>query len=89
MAPPYVDEDPEIAMLQEGLDAAENEIRDAVADAYEAQARLSDEPAEALDDIDYTEAEDASTTPELAAMHEEFIPGDEEDVLMMRKLRGI
>ncbi len=84
MAPPYVDEDPELAMLQEGLDAAENEIRDVVADAYEAGARNSDDPQAAFDDIDYTEAEDLSMPPELAALHEESVPEDEEDSVRRR-----
>jgi len=88
MAPPYVDEDPELAMLQEGLDAAENEIRDAVADAYEARARLSDDPQAALDDIDYTEAEEPSVTPELAALHEESVSKAEEDAVRQRLRSG-
>lgn len=79
MAPPYVDEDPDMEMVEQGLETAENETRDAVADAYEASARLSDEPQESLDDIDFTEGEEASTTPELAAMHVETIPTDDED----------
>ncbi len=79
MAPPYIDEDEEIQLVQQGLDAAENEVRDAVADAYEARARLSDDPSEAFDDIDFTEAEDRSTTPELAAIHVEYIPSDERE----------
>jgi hypothetical protein len=87
MAPPYVDEDPELAMLQEGLDAAENEIRDAVADAYEAGARRSDDPQEALNDIDYTEAEEPSVTPELAALHEKSVSKAEDDAVRQR-LRG-
>ena len=70
-APPYVDEDPNITLVEQGLEAAENEVRDAVADAYEATARNSSDAAEEMDDIDYTEAEDQSSTPELAAMHEE------------------
>lgn len=70
-APPYVDEDPNISLVEQGLEAAENEVREAVADAYEASARESSDAAEAMDDIDYTEAEDPSSTPELAAMHEE------------------
>lgn len=66
-----MDEDPELALLQKGLEAAENEFRDAVAHSYEATARVSDDPEESLDDIDCTEAEEASVTPELAALHEE------------------
>lgn len=78
MAPPYVDDDVNIDLVQQGLDEAEDETRDAVADAYEASARLSDEPSESLDDIDFTEAEDLSTTPELSAMHED-LGADEDD----------
>lgn len=72
MAPPYVDEDVNLELVQQGLDEAEDETRDAVADAYESNARLSDDPVESLDDIDFSEAEDISTTPELSAMHEDF-----------------
>ena len=89
MAPPYVDEDPELAMLQEGLDAAENEIRDAVADAYEAGARRSDDPQEAFNDIDYTEAEEPSATPELAALHEESVSQAVEDAIRLRRAGGV
>lgn len=88
MAPPYVDEDPELAMLQEGLEAAENEIRDAVADAYEASARFSDDPQEAFDDIDYTEAEEPSVIPELAALHEESVSQAEDESIRRRKSGG-
>lgn len=79
MAPPYIDENEDIELVQQGLDAAENEMREAVADAYEASARLSDDPGEALNDIDFTEAEDLSTSPELAAIHVEYIPSDEKE----------
>ena len=88
MAPPYVDEDPELAMLQEGLEAAENEIRDAVADAYEASARLSDDPQESLNDIDFTEAEEPSVTPELAALHEEPVSLLEDEAIRFLKSGG-
>ncbi len=76
MAPPYSDEDVNVDLVQQGLDEAEDETRDAVADAYEASARSSDDPAESLDDIDFTEAEGDSTTPELSAIHEDFAPDD-------------
>ncbi|MEY4244584.1 MAG: hypothetical protein RLZZ245_2169 [Verrucomicrobiota bacterium] len=88
MAPPYVDENPELAMLQEGLDAAENEIRDAVADAYEADALLSEDPQEALNDIDFTEAEEPSVTPELAALHEESVSPLEDQALRILESGG-
>ena len=76
-APPYVDEEPNIALVEQGLELAEDETRDAVADAYEASARQSAEAADSLDDIDYVEAEDSEIAPELSAMHVETIP--EED----------
>lgn len=76
-APPYVDEEPNITLVEQGLEVAEDEIRGAVADAYEEGARQSGDASDSLDDIDYVEAEDESMAPELAAMHEEVIP--EED----------
>jgi hypothetical protein len=76
-APPYVDEEPNISLVEQGMEVAEDETRDAVADAYEASARLSDESADSLDDIDYVEAEESTMPPELSAMHVETIP--EED----------
>jgi len=77
MAPPYVDEDLEAALVKQGLAAAEDETRDAVADAYESSARRSDEVEETLGDIDYESGEDTEVSPEMAAMHEEFIPPDD------------
>lgn len=79
MAPPYVDEDPNLALVEEGLAEADNETREAVADAYEATARLSEDPEDELDDIDFTTTEDESSSPEVAAIHEEFIPFDQGD----------
>lgn len=79
MAPPYVDEDPNLALVEQGMKEAENETRDAVADDYEASARLSDDEEGELDDIDFAAGDDPTTAPELAAMHEEFIPLDDED----------
>ena len=79
MAPPYVDEDPELALVEEGMDVAENETRDAVADDYEASARLSDDAEEELDDIDFTESDEGAFPPEVSAMHEERIIPDELD----------
>ena len=78
-APPYVDEDPNEALVEQGLELAEDETRDAVADAYEAGARESEDPSESMDDIDFTEAEESSVPPELAAMHEESLSFDEEE----------
>ena len=50
-----------------------------MAEVYETRALASDEQAESLDDVDFTEAEEESVAPELAAMHEEFIPSDDEE----------
>ena len=79
MAPPYVDEDPEAALVQQGLDEAENETRGAVADSYEASALQSDDVSEELDDIDYGANDDDAVAPEIAAMHQEFIPLDDDE----------
>lgn len=80
MAPPYVDENPNLDLVEAGLDEADSEIREAVADAYEASARLSSNPEDDLDDVDYTMGEGDPVSPEVAAIHEEFIPLlDEED----------
>ncbi|NQX02843.1 hypothetical protein HQ447_19460 [bacterium] len=79
-APPYLDEDPDIELVQQGLDEAEDEAREAVAEAYQKSALLSDEPNESLDDIDFTEAEDESAAaPEIRAIHEEWIPSESLD----------
>jgi hypothetical protein len=78
-APPYVNEEPNLTMVRQGLDEAEDETREAVAGLYEEKARRSDDPEEALDDIDFSEGEGESIPPELAAMHEEFIPEDDKE----------
>jgi hypothetical protein len=82
MAPPYVDEDVEMTMVEQGLSVAEDEIRDAVADAYEERAKQSDDPEEALDDVDYDDEvlDDDPRGPEVAAIREEFIPDDDEPI---------
>lgn len=79
MAPPYVDDDVNVDLVQRGLDEAEDETREAVADAYEASAMASDDPVESLNDIDYNEAEELSITPELSAMHEDGGADEEND----------
>jgi len=66
-----VDEDVNIDLVQQGMDIADSETRDTVADAYEATARLSDDPEEALNDIDYSRDDDSSS-PELSAIHQEI-----------------
>ncbi len=78
-APPFLDEDPDIELVQQGLDEAEDEAREAVAEAYQTSALLGDEPEESLDDIDFTEAEGESGAPEVNAIHEEWIPSDSLD----------
>ena len=78
MAPPYVDEDANEAMVEQGLEAAEDEVRDSVADSYEEGARGAADPQEMMDDIDYGEAEEDETTPELQAIHGELLPEEEE-----------
>lgn len=78
-APPYVNEEPNLEMVQQGLDLAEEEVREAVTDAYEEGALLSEYPQESLDDIDYENGDEESGPPELAAIHEAFIQPDEEE----------
>ena len=74
MAPPYVDEDPNMEMVENGLEVAEDEKRDAVTDLYEDAALASDETEAALDDIDYPEGGAKSTSPELSAIREKTQP---------------
>jgi hypothetical protein len=78
MAPPYVDEDANEAMVEQGLEAAEDELRDTVADSYEEGAREAADPQQMLDDIDYGEAEEDEGTPEIEAIHGELVPEEEE-----------
>ena len=79
MAPPYVDEDVNEALVENGLDVAENERRETMADTYEANAAQSDESGEELDDIDYSAGDGGSVPPEISAMHEEYIPLADDD----------
>lgn len=79
MAPPYVDEDANEAMVEQGLEAAEDEVRDSVADSYEEGARDASDPQEMMDDIDYGEAEEDEGTPEIQALHGELLPEEEEE----------
>ena len=71
MAPPYVNEDPDMEMLEKGLQVAENEKRDAVIDSYEDAALSSDDPQAELDDINYPKSDAASGNPELSAIKED------------------
>ncbi len=70
MAPPYIDEDPYLDSVKEGMDLAEDEKRELVADNYEALALEEDDPAESLDDIDRTLEDGGDEAPEVAAIHE-------------------
>lgn len=79
MAPPYVDEDANEAMVEQGLEAAEDEVRDSVADSYEEGARDASDPQEMMDDIDYGEAEEEEGTPEIQALHGELLPEEERE----------
>ena len=54
MAPPYVDDDPNMELTEQGMRAAENERRDEVTGGYEAAATQSSESDEALDGISFT-----------------------------------
>lgn len=67
-APRYVDEDPNIDSVEQGLEAAENELRDEVADRYEEAAVDSPEEKAKLDDIDHGEAGEPDGPAELRAM---------------------
>lgn len=79
MAPPYVDEDANEAMVEQGLEAAEDEVRDSVADSYEEGARDASDPQEMMDDINYGEAEEDEGTPEIQALHRELLPEEEDE----------
>ena len=76
MAPPYVDDNLGLEAVQDGLDAAEDDRRDAVTSAYEDEAMESDDPEEALDDISYPADDDAELSPEVRAMHQLEPPAD-------------
>jgi len=78
-APPYVNEEPNLSMVQQGLDLAEDEVREAVIDVYEEGALLSEEPQESLDDIDYDDGGVEQGPAELTAIHEAFVGTEEEE----------
>ena len=69
MAPPYVDENPNLASVRQGMDVAEDERREMVADDYELAARGDDDAEDELDDIDRTLEEGTDEAPELQAIH--------------------
>lgn len=75
MAPPYVDDNPNMELVEKGLRIAENEKRDAVTASYEEAALSSENPQDALDDIEYPNADATTSTPaELSAMKEDVPP---------------
>lgn len=76
MAPPYVDENPNVDLVEQGMRVAENEKRDAVTGAYENEAAASDEPEEALDAIMYPEGSAKAGDPELSAVKVDSTPPD-------------
>lgn len=69
MAPPFVDENDPLELVREGLDTAENELRDAVTDEYEKEAVADDDAEEFLDDIDHDDGFDGDQSPEMSALH--------------------
>lgn len=83
MAPPFVDENVNLESVLDGLEAAENDICNAVTDSYEANALGSDYPEEELNDIDYTLSDPGGMSPELDALREgvpeDLLPEDEDE----------
>jgi hypothetical protein len=69
--PNFIDENPNQEMVLEGLEASENELRDAADDEYgiDPSLPLTNEFADGEDEI----------SPEVAAIHEIDVPEDEED----------
>lgn len=70
MAPPYVDENPNLASVEDGLEVAENEAREMVADAYEATAKEEGNEEELLDSQELTDDSPAQGAPETSAIHD-------------------
>lgn len=70
MAPPYVNEDPSLEGVQQGLEMADEEIRDAVVDEYENHAIAAGAREEVLDDISYPRDNSVEGPPEINAIRE-------------------
>lgn len=68
MAPPYIDDNPEIEMVEKGLRIAEIEKRDAMISQYEKRAIAGSDPEKALDDISYPNDAGFAGDPELSEM---------------------
>jgi hypothetical protein len=69
MAPFLADDNLELGEVEAGMEAAENDTRDALVDIYVNDALISEDPEEALDDIDYSLSDGAAVPPELDAIH--------------------
>lgn len=76
MAPLATDDSLDLDEVEAGMEAAENDTRDAIIDLYETNARLSDDPEEELDDIDYTLSDGGEDVPELGAIHDDELVDD-------------
>lgn len=68
MAAPYVDENPNRASVENGLEVAENEARETVADAYEATANEEGNEEELLDSQELTDKSPVTEAPETSAI---------------------
>jgi hypothetical protein len=68
MAPPYADENPNRASVEDGLEVAENESREAMADAYEATAKEEGNEEELLESQELTDEPPAADAPETSAI---------------------
>jgi hypothetical protein len=68
MAPPYADENPNRASVEDGLEVAENESRETVADAYEATAKEQGNEEELLDSQELTDETTLTDAPETSAI---------------------
>jgi hypothetical protein len=68
MAPPYVDENPNQASVEDGLEVADEEIRETVADAYEATAKERGADEEILESPVLTGEPASEDAPETSAV---------------------
>lgn len=68
MAPPYTDENPNRASVEDGLEVAEDESRETVADAYEATAKEEGNEEELLDSQELTDESSPTNAPETSAI---------------------
>ena len=68
MGPPYANENPNRASVEEGLEVAENESRETVTDAYEATAKEDGNEEELLDSQELTDESPVTGAPETSAI---------------------